>query len=61
MSNGKVLFKSNITALRNVTNKLYLSQTMSHSQVILSEANQERLTKARQLIDDAISELYDIK
>ncbi len=60
MSN-KILFKTNITALRNVSNKLVLSQTMQHSQVILSETNQKRLAKAEELIRQAMNELNEIK
>lgn len=57
----KVLFKSNITQLRNVRNMLSMSCKMNGGTVILAEKNKAKLNKARELLEAAINKLEEIQ
>ncbi len=49
----KLLFQSNINALRKVRYMLAISCKMSGSQIILSEENKTKLLEAKKLIEKA--------
>jgi len=55
------LCKSHVTLLKNVRNQLAYKQTMNHTHLLLSEENNDRLLKAKELIEEAINLLHDIK
>jgi len=61
MANGKILFTSNILALRKVRSVLKNSCTMKNSQVILSETNQKLLQEAIKKMEEADLILQQIK
>jgi hypothetical protein len=61
MKTKPVLFKSNINALIKVRNQLSYSQTMNATCVMLSDENNNKRIEARNLINEAIIILKEIK
>lgn len=49
----KILFQTNINALRKVRDMLAISNKMNGTIVILSQKNTEKLAKAKKLIEKA--------
>lgn len=63
MSNSKKqsLCKSHITQLRKVATQLAYRQTMSYTQLILSETNENKIKEAEYKIYNAINILKEIR
>ena len=57
----KILFKSNINALRKVRDMLSYSCKMNGGTVLLGETNKAKLATAKKKLEEAIEKLEEIK
>lgn len=53
--------KTHINALSKVDRALQMRQTMTHKQILFTQANQDKLDQVRRLIYQAIDILQDVK
>ncbi len=58
---SKILFLTNMNAIKKVRIRLEYSQTMNYTQVILCEENKKMLVKAKEHLEKAIMYLHDIQ
>ncbi len=61
MSNGKVLFKTEVKRIRNLRNYLRNSTKLNGCHVILGEPNQKILLEVTELLSKASNLLEEIK
>jgi len=57
----KILFQSNINALRKVRDMLSFSCKMNGGTIILGETNKAKLATAKQKLEEAIAKLEEIQ